>query len=354
MIPLVQTVGRIELGAGFAILLSGITILQAHLYFQTTHKQLLSHRLFVLWVWLLDIIHSALCVETVYRLVVTNYMAPSELDLVKWNQMTLLILGIISAVTAHIYFTRRFWLTKKRCLNLAILSTSISVLQFVFAIFGTFPVFYRRTGSRWSTLSSQKSTMAVTVLTIAFGLLADVLLVGIFGEYAWKIRRTTVDVPAQVRRDSAVLTQRYGSQRGPSAASHVKELVSEPKVRRFAIWALASNAILSVVVIASYAIMPRDALFLGVMMVQSKIYTGALIAYMHSRKAKPTEQMESSPPSMPLQFQHSAAIRTYTDTLEFGIDADRRASTSDNLSTPLDALGEAANNVAVDGHRKDI
>ncbi|KAI0317223.1 hypothetical protein OF83DRAFT_167997 [Amylostereum chailletii] len=148
-----STVGRIELGACFALAFYGLLMLQIYTYSQMVWKDPLRTKLFVVVLGLVETFHSGFCIDVVYYLVVTKFKQRTVvgLDPIYWGEMVLLMLSvsihdrvahsasaltvlitlciqILTAFFAHCFFTVRVWHATRRSIAIVIV---LAVLAFL-------------------------------------------------------------------------------------------------------------------------------------------------------------------------------------------------------------------------------
>ncbi|KAG1725019.1 uncharacterized protein EDB91DRAFT_118501 [Suillus paluster] len=110
-IDLGATYGALFIGAIVAALLFGLTNIQAFIYFQThAGKRTTFYKLVVFWLWVLDAMHLALIVHSVYYYVVTNFGNISVLIEVVWSFKLQMVLNILIAYGTHLLYAHRIWI----------------------------------------------------------------------------------------------------------------------------------------------------------------------------------------------------------------------------------------------------
>lgn len=110
-IDLGDTYGAFFIGAIFAALLSGLTNIQALIYFRTHADRCITfYKLVVFWLWILDAIHLALIVHCVYYYLVTNYANISVLTEVVWSFKLQIAFNVLIVYTIYLLNSHRIWM----------------------------------------------------------------------------------------------------------------------------------------------------------------------------------------------------------------------------------------------------
>ncbi|KAG1723215.1 hypothetical protein EDB19DRAFT_2043844 [Suillus lakei] len=111
-LQLAKAFGALFIGVILAAVLFGVTNIQAFVYFRTHsgagmtfHK--LAGRLccfLVIWFWILDALHLALIVYTIYFYLVTNFANIDALTEIVWSSKLQLVVAVLSIFVEHLYF----------------------------------------------------------------------------------------------------------------------------------------------------------------------------------------------------------------------------------------------------------
>ncbi|KAG2127105.1 hypothetical protein DEU56DRAFT_532272 [Suillus clintonianus] len=113
-VDLGNTFGAFFIAVTLAAILFGLTNVQAFIYFQThTGTGIISYKLIVIWLWILDALHLSLIVHCVYHYLVINYANFSALTEIVWSFKLQVIVDVLIVPTIHLSYLHRIWIFSK-------------------------------------------------------------------------------------------------------------------------------------------------------------------------------------------------------------------------------------------------
>ncbi|KAG2153052.1 uncharacterized protein EDB93DRAFT_1136319 [Suillus bovinus] len=126
---LVSTFGVLFIGVILAAILFGVTNVQAFIYFQThSGTGIKFHKLVVICLWMLDALHLVLIVHCIYFYLVINYANTSALTEIVWSAKLQSVVTVVSIFVAHILYVHRIWTVSKGRSKLLPITMGIFVL----------------------------------------------------------------------------------------------------------------------------------------------------------------------------------------------------------------------------------
>ncbi|KAG2033877.1 hypothetical protein BDR03DRAFT_1013891 [Suillus americanus] len=113
-VDLGNTFGAFFIGAALAAILFGLTNVQAFIYLQT-HREtdIVSYKLVVFWLWILDALHLALLVHCTYHYLVNNYNNFSALTEIVWSFKLQVLVNVLIIPIVHLSYVHRIWILSK-------------------------------------------------------------------------------------------------------------------------------------------------------------------------------------------------------------------------------------------------
>ncbi|KAG1723227.1 hypothetical protein EDB19DRAFT_1916228 [Suillus lakei] len=113
-LQLANTFGALFIGVVVAAILFGVTNVQAFIYFQThSGTGLTLYKLVVIWLWILDALHLALIVHSVYFYLVINFANVSALTEIVWSSNLQAVVGVLIISGAHLLYVHRIWIVSR-------------------------------------------------------------------------------------------------------------------------------------------------------------------------------------------------------------------------------------------------
>ncbi|KAG1724679.1 hypothetical protein EDB19DRAFT_295855 [Suillus lakei] len=110
-LQLANTFGALLIGVILAAVLFGVTNVQAFIYFQTHSKTGLTfYKLVVVWLWILDALHLALIVHSIYFYLVINFANIGALTEIVWSSKLQSVVGVLIISGEHFLYVHRIWI----------------------------------------------------------------------------------------------------------------------------------------------------------------------------------------------------------------------------------------------------
>jgi hypothetical protein len=108
-VSLASTYGALYIGFVFSVFCLGITNLQVYMYFQRYGDDKLWHKLTILFLWIQDLLHTALIAHSLYWYLISNYFKPWELLDTIWSFSLQLDLHAFTVLTVQLLYYVRLW-----------------------------------------------------------------------------------------------------------------------------------------------------------------------------------------------------------------------------------------------------
>ncbi|TFK81081.1 hypothetical protein K466DRAFT_604795 [Polyporus arcularius HHB13444] len=235
-----------------ACILFGITTLQTFIYFQKYQSDTRSLRLFVAVTWVLEVVHTAFCIQLCYAYVITGFGDFLGFGDINWGVGITVFTEVILSTLVQLFYVRRVWImsNKNKLLTGGILF--FTICRVGFGIGSTILSYHF---PHWLLFRAQT---AATV-TVAGGLGAAAL----------------VDV-------LVALTLSFFLSRGRS--EYHKQ--SNSRVNLIMLYAVNSGAITATASILSvilYATQKESLVFLGLVEIQGKLYANSFLGSLNAR-----------------------------------------------------------------------
>ncbi|KAJ7507868.1 hypothetical protein B0H11DRAFT_147767 [Mycena galericulata] len=107
-IDLNKTFGALLIGVIAAVLLYGVTCVQAFYYFNNYQDGLWAKTL-VAVLWVLETVHSIFGCHAIYFFVITNYGNPASLAKATWSAILTLLVSSFIMLLVHLFYAKRVW-----------------------------------------------------------------------------------------------------------------------------------------------------------------------------------------------------------------------------------------------------
>ncbi|KAI0759675.1 hypothetical protein BD413DRAFT_595732 [Trametes elegans] len=114
-LSLASTIGIGYIGVALSSMIYGVTCIQTFQYFRTPRASadIWYLKLTVIALWLLDTVHQAIIIETLYHYVIINYANAVALLRTTWSIPTEIIFNAIIAFIVETFFVVRIWKLSK-------------------------------------------------------------------------------------------------------------------------------------------------------------------------------------------------------------------------------------------------
>ncbi|TFY70241.1 hypothetical protein EVG20_g2755 [Dentipellis fragilis] len=238
----------------FIYRLYGITTLQTYIYAQDYLEDPVALRLLVSAVWIIETIHSVLCLYSVHSMFVTNFGLASSPDILYWSQGAMILLGVIVMFAVHCYFARRVWMIGNNPQPLTAVIVLVASLHLVFGI-ATFVL--TRYFDTWSAMRSRPISQVMLCGGLGSACVADLLIAASLFYYM-RQRRSTLQ-HAQFHNALSSLTI-------------------------YIVSTGFSTAVLSSSTLLTFMFVPHRGVFLGLASIQSKAYANAFLTNLNARQ----------------------------------------------------------------------
>ncbi|KJA26623.1 hypothetical protein HYPSUDRAFT_36343 [Hypholoma sublateritium FD-334 SS-4] len=106
-IDITSTFGTTLIGSSIAMMLYGLTTLQTYLYYTNCLEDPRSTKAFVAIIWVLDSLHSAFMVYSVYFYLVLSYFNPASLAVGHWSLNLSIAFNTVISCIVQIFFLIR-------------------------------------------------------------------------------------------------------------------------------------------------------------------------------------------------------------------------------------------------------
>ncbi|EPS99481.1 hypothetical protein FOMPIDRAFT_1050519 [Fomitopsis schrenkii] len=129
-----ETVGAMLISAIIGSVLQGVTTCQTIAYFLGSKTDSRVIRSLVLFVWVVNVLHAILVVDSVYTYSVTHHGNPSALATLTWSSMAIIIGNVVGDLGVKGIFSYRVWKISRQW-YMGVLIMLTAVVTFTFAVF---------------------------------------------------------------------------------------------------------------------------------------------------------------------------------------------------------------------------
>lgn len=295
-----DTFGASFIGVLLTAMLYGITTLQTYFFYANYPEDRVENKLLVAAIWILDTTHMALTSLSMYHYLITNYANPPALATGHWSLYISVVINMIIALLAHIFFAIRIFRLSSRRLKLW-LTPLIGVLilaHFCFGVETVVLLFIKKELSRLPEI-----TLIAAMPFALFAVLSDVVIA------------------------AALCILLHGSRTGFRRTNTV--------VNTLMVYAINRCVLTSVVAVAeviAFAVSPHSLWFLAIDFVIGKLYANSLLATLNSRQSLRNGSTVQSVHLSEIDFEEESRRRT-PSTPPKGVVIDLRGQDTRNIGT---------------------
>ncbi|TBU45436.1 hypothetical protein BD309DRAFT_715918 [Dichomitus squalens] len=245
-----ETLGAAFLGTIATSCFYGITVVQTYIYFKRSAKDSAFLKFLVFFLWVLDSLHLALIVHSIYYYAVTNFMNPKVLASPTWSILVMIACTGVSDVTVRSIFCHRVWRLSNGNwpLAIAIMVSSLTVfggsIAFAVKSFGV------------GTFAGFSKIADILYVSFGAGVVADVLIAGALCTILARCR-------TGFRKTDSV-------------------------VRTLIMYSINTGLLTSLCALScliTYATMPNNFIFIAFYFVLPKLFLNSLLATLNAREA---------------------------------------------------------------------
>ncbi|KAJ7779322.1 hypothetical protein DFH07DRAFT_794694 [Mycena maculata] len=305
MTDVARTLGALLIGGSIALVLSGIVTVQCIVYFKLYPNESLRWNLMVAAVWILDLLHSAFIVTSLFDYFIKFFGDRSRIEYIPWYVGLSVVVTAIQTLIFHWYFAykihqsseRNWWITGPIVLLafLRLFAASASTTEMIRL-------------HRYSAFTQKyPGWIFTTGLSLSAGV--DILITGWLCYFLQKMRRRTAStIMAQVVNTLTLYTLENGF----------------------------LTCVTTTATLICWLAMPRNLVFLGLHFVIGKLYANSLLISLNTRKEL-REMRWNKPnwdPAVPVLTSDDFTI-PYTRSYQYG------EVTSLTMTTPASAYRPA-------------
>ncbi|KAI0325104.1 hypothetical protein GY45DRAFT_1261525 [Cubamyces sp. BRFM 1775] len=250
--PAEAIIGGLLIEMFFAFILYGITTLQTFIYFQKYPGDRFSLKALVATVWILETVHTAFCMEFIYAYLIEGFGNYEGFLDVNWGIGVTVVASSGIALCVQGYYTWRVWVVSGNSFIWTIIIGTFALLR-VGEIPASAVLSYEY--PNWETFRSTKKSLVTISGGLGSAALVDMLV---------------------------ALTLTFYLKRG----RHTWHKESNSMVNRILLYAVNTGAITgtaSLLCVLLFAVKKSSLVFLGLVMVQGKLYANSLLGSLNAR-----------------------------------------------------------------------
>ncbi|KAJ7025505.1 hypothetical protein C8F04DRAFT_1269127 [Mycena alexandri] len=109
MTNIAWTLGALLVGGSIALVLSGIVTVQCIVFYKLYPNEIQIRKIMVLAVWLLDLLHSAFIVTSLYDYFITFFGDSTRINIIPWSVALSVVVTAIQTLIVHWYFAHKIY-----------------------------------------------------------------------------------------------------------------------------------------------------------------------------------------------------------------------------------------------------
>ncbi|EIW57835.1 uncharacterized protein TRAVEDRAFT_72794 [Trametes versicolor FP-101664 SS1] len=250
--PAEPVIGGLLIELCFAFILYGITTLQTFMYFQKYTDDRPSLKTLVATVWILESVHTGFCMQFIYAYIIAGFGDYANFLNINWCVAITVVCSAGVALCVQGYYTWRVWIVSGKSLVWTVIIGSFALLRVAFGIASAVLSYVY---PDWLTFRHTNSSL----ITISGGLGSAAL----------------VDMLVAV-------TLSYYLKRG----RHTWHKESNSMINQILLYAVNTGAITgtaSLLCVILFAVKKSSLVFLGLVMIQTKLYANSLLGSLNAR-----------------------------------------------------------------------
>ncbi|KAI0368447.1 hypothetical protein BV20DRAFT_969265 [Pilatotrama ljubarskyi] len=274
-----EVAGSLLIEVCLACILYGVTTLQMFMYYQTFSGDSRFLKGVVGTVWVLETLHTALCMEMVYTYTITHFGDYDFLGNIYWGAGASILVGVFISALVHAFYIRRVWIMSSGSIPITAFITILALCRLGCGI-GSFALSLEIT--EWTPFRANVSPLVTIALGLGCAAAVDVLV---------------------------ALTLSYYIQHGRGKWESGNQ-ASDSRLDTILIYAVNTGAITalsSILSVILFATQKQSLVFLGLVEIQSKLYANSLLGSLNVRAAT-REKPGSLPQFTTFEFSSRARV----------------------------------------------
>ncbi|KAJ2930327.1 hypothetical protein H1R20_g6781, partial [Candolleomyces eurysporus] len=282
MTDIARTFGALMLGGIAAILFCGITQAQVFLYFKLYPKDRVFIKLLVVFIWMLDTLHSAFITTALWDHLISNFGNAQRIDHVPWSLALTIAITAVLTFSVHCFLIYRIYQLSRRNIFIAVPLGMMACARVSFACLTTAKLVQLRSLEVFVSQFTWSFTTGLTISTV-LDIFITVLL-------CYLLRSRQKQYSSMNRVLDALILYTFESGALTMAAT--------------------------LVCLITWLTMPENLIFMGLHFVISKFYANSLLTTLNTRaKLKPGYRSQSSVSAginqgMPIIFSDHLNVNT--------------------------------------------
>ncbi|KAF7335805.1 hypothetical protein MVEN_02236500 [Mycena venus] len=253
MVNVASTLGALLVGGAIGLVLSGIVTVQCIIFYNLYPNEIRIRRLTVLAVWLLDFLHSAFIVTSLYDYCINFFGDTTRLEYIPWSVALSVVVTAIQTLIVHWYFAHKIYKSSGKNWWITAPIALLAFLRLLAASVSTTEMIILRQYSKFT--EPYPGWVFTTGLTLSA--LVDIIITASLCYFLQKMRRRTASTPMAHMVDTLTL------------------------------YTLENGFLTCVTTTASlicWLAMPKNLVFMGLHFVIGKLYANSLLISLNTRK----------------------------------------------------------------------
>ncbi|KAL6306127.1 hypothetical protein BKA93DRAFT_775044 [Sparassis latifolia] len=244
--------GALLIEVSLAAVLYGITTTQSYFYYFACRDDDKLIRWAVLFIWIVETVHTALCVHMMYHYLISNYGSLETANRIVWSAGATVITEVSISATVQTFFVRRIWILSHKS---RLITSLPAVLLFIRIAFGYASAALTWKHASWTAFRYNRGSFITVTCSLSLA--------------------TAVDFTIAV-----ILIYYLQNSRSGFRGTH-------PTIRSLQAYIINSGAItmvISLTIVLTYVFLKNNLLYAGLLEMQGKLYANALLAMLNTRE----------------------------------------------------------------------
>ncbi|KAJ7900778.1 hypothetical protein B0H13DRAFT_2275331 [Mycena leptocephala] len=281
MVDVPSTLGALLVGGAVALVLSGIVTVQCIIFYKLYPNEVRIQNLMVLAVWLLDLLHSAFIVTSLFNYFIDFFGDTTRIDHIPWSVALSVVVTAIQTLIVHWYFAHKIYKSSGKNWWITAPIVLLAFLRLLAASVSTTEMIRRHKYSAFN----EKYPGWVFTTGLSLSASVDIIITGWLCYFLQKMRRRTASTPYAFPPPSLHLSPKILFRRMAQV------------VDTLTLYTLENGFLTCVTTTASlicWLTMPNNLVFLGLHFIIGKLYANSLLISLNTRKSLREMRWEKS------------------------------------------------------------
>jgi len=255
MVAIVENVlGAFLIEMFMAVLLYGIGTAQAYVYWWNHREDTKLVRATVAAVWIVESVHTAFCLDLIYRYVILDFGEFANVGRIVWSAGATVMSAVVIAALVQGFFIRRIWILSKFSIVITGIPTALLFARIVFGFATSILTWKIET---WAAFRVEKGPLVTFTCGLTLAAVVDLIIALSQTYFLWRSRT------------------------GYQGTDHLIRTLIAYVINTGALTTVVSTAILITFLVPA---LKNSLLFAGLVEIQSKLYANSFLATLNARR----------------------------------------------------------------------